>query len=310
MPTTQFDVFLAHVEGMSELAGSFKEDLRYVAQQWRKAIVDDLLGRDYAGKLAAQQISEISQQLSTQLTQLGYTDLVGEFTTLYQQSQTYAESILAVGRLADPNALLGMTPIPSNLLKQLQAFDYSAFVQEIGPQATRVIARELTMSAISGVKRSETLAVVEQQIGSFVENAGSYADTALRMADRVITMETWAEGGIDRFRYFGPADNHNRPFCQAHVGRIYDLSEIKAMSNGGGGSWSNALRYGGGIRCRHTWSPVVSEPRQWEDGDPSMRYDSIVKEERVRVKANRAAFKKASRQTSSTGLNDQFGWTG
>jgi hypothetical protein len=56
----------------------------------------------------------------------------------------------------------------------------------------------------------------------------------------------------------------------AHIGKIYPLTEIKAMSNGStrfGSVWT----YGGGPRCRHVWAAVVDEEAKDHELTPYRR---------------------------------------
>ncbi|MBN9658639.1 MAG: hypothetical protein J0H49_10710 [Acidobacteria bacterium] len=315
MPTLEA-IVLEHIHELDSQSAAFREDMTLIARRWRQVIIDDLLGHDFQGKLASEQISLISRKLGDQLVRLGYPELAGEYLLTFVESEAYASALSRVTvPLGHAETIMGSTPLPANLAKQLRDFDYSAFTAEIGPAATRVIAKELALSAIVGKKRSDILETVESHIGSFAENASSYADTALRTFDRVVSMETWDEAGIDRFRYFGPADNRNRPFCSSHVGKTYDLSAIRTMSNGAG-RWSDVLRYGGGLRCRHVWAPVVSERSDLRPAEQLSDWDTILQEERSRVGADRAAYRRAQAKyyrdnadLLTKGVDVQVGWS-
>lgn len=60
--------------------------------------------------------------------------------------------------------------------------------------------------------------------------------------------------GFTKFKYIGPNDKFNRPFCKHHVGKVYTSEEIAELDNGQG---LEVFQFGGGYNCRHYWQPVV-----------------------------------------------------
>lgn len=89
------------------------------------------------------------------------------------------------------------------------------------------------------------------------DKAVVHADRALRSFDRFVNNTLFQAAGITSYKYFGPNDNVTRPFCRDHVGKVYQLAEIKQMSNGST-RYGDVLLYGGGPRCRHTWTPQAT----------------------------------------------------
>lgn len=63
-------------------------------------------------------------------------------------------------------------------------------------------------------------------------------------------------GEVAAFLYLGPDDSKCRPFCAAHVGRVYKAKDIARMNNGQG---LEVRTFAGGYNCRHVWSPISLE---------------------------------------------------
>lgn len=63
-------------------------------------------------------------------------------------------------------------------------------------------------------------------------------------------------GEVAAFLYLGPDDSKCRPFCAAHVGRVYKAKDIARMNNGQG---LEVRTFAGGYNCRHIWSPIGLE---------------------------------------------------
>ncbi len=87
--------------------------------------------------------------------------------------------------------------------------------------------------------------------------------TASAALDRASTIESERLAGGEWFRYVGPSIGA-RSFCAQHVGRVYHISEIMAMTNGMGLS---VLYYMGGYHCRHRWDGVSVEVAKLERSD-------------------------------------------
>lgn len=233
---------------------TFQKALTEIAARWKSMIIDGCLGNDAAGKLAGEHIAIRSQQISQMLNQSGFYQLSHKFEEAHSYSESYANNILEKVPPGTAQSTIGDTPMPDSVIRELIHFDTSVFEQEIGPGAANAIARQLTLSVIAGVKRSVILGNVEQQLGSFTNQASSYMDTALASFDRTVTGKIWEHAGLQDFKYLGPNDNSTRPFCRSHVGHTYSLTEIRAMHNGAG-RFDDPWVYGGGIRCRHRWVP-------------------------------------------------------
>jgi hypothetical protein len=64
-----------------------------------------------------------------------------------------------------------------------------------------------------------------------------------------------AESDDPRFRYIGPFDSKNRPFCRFVLSqdKEYTLREIRALDRRPDAQLIPTMIYGGGYNCRHRW---------------------------------------------------------
>jgi hypothetical protein len=255
MATATVDsLFEQHTQQLDSSRLTFQKSLQEIAARWKSMIIDGSLGNDVQGKLAGQHIAIRAQQINSMLNQSGFHQLGQQFAEAHSLSRAYADAILEQVLPGTAQKLIGDTPMPDSVIRELINFDVEVFNQEIGPGAANAIARQLTFSVIAGVKRSISLENIEDQLEKFTDQASSFMDTALASFDRTVTGKIWEGAGLCSFRYLGPNDRSTRPFCRSHVGHVYPLIEIKAMHNGAG-RFDNPWIYGGGIRCRHRWIP-------------------------------------------------------
>jgi len=97
--------------------------------------------------------------------------------------------------------------------------------------------------------RIKRLSLIEEQHISTISNTiqlGLARQDAMRVA---------ISQGNKYFRYMGPKENI-RPFCREHLGGVYSIDEIRAMSNGQG---LPVEYYCGGYNCRHRWVVFMGE---------------------------------------------------
>lgn len=144
-------------------------------------------------------------------------------------------------------------------------------------------AREVQTRAlmqVNGLKLSELYRVMNERMGQAPATAASVADTSATIFLRSVHERGYARIEEDapeplRFRFIGPHDKLERPFCDAlHQGKAidrqqgkrrlfapastaadgsYTREEIARMENG---QIPNVMLSGGGYRCRHQWIPV------------------------------------------------------
>lgn len=157
-------------------------------------------------------------------------------------------------------------------------------------------AREVQTRAlmqVSGLKLSELYRVMNERMQMAPATAASVADTSATIFLRSVHERGYTaierDGDPLRFRFVGPHDKLERPFCDAvaHTGKgidrqqgkrrifappaaadgSYTREEIARMDNG---QIPNAMLSGGGYRCRHQWIPVAIAPGPAPKPDPKV----------------------------------------
>lgn len=85
----------------------------------------------------------------------------------------------------------------------------------------------------------------------YLETVANTAGAAVRRSQLFLDAEN---AGVKKYKYAGSTGGNIRPFCAAHVNKIYTLDEIQKMDNGQGLS---VQFYCGGYNCRHRWIPLI-----------------------------------------------------
>jgi SPP1 gp7 family putative phage head morphogenesis protein len=241
-----------HIAALNAQIDGFTLALEQIGAEWKPkvlALLADL--KDARSRNQLRALKEIAVKLQSQLNDLGYTTLAKDIVTSYDKSAEYA---LKMTDAVDAPKTVNTT-IADDLLKQVKALDLSAY-HAMGADAVRELARNITMDAVSGVSRSQIIKNVQAVIDKkLVNRAKQYVDTATRQFDRTVSMKVWKQADIKKYKYFGPKDSKNRDFCSEHVGKVYTVAEIEQMDNGFPAPWNNVMVYGGGISCRHVFSP-------------------------------------------------------
>jgi hypothetical protein len=248
-----FTLFNANEQRLTASLDGFERGLTDVMRGLSNALIDTPNWDYISGKLGVRSIIHTQQQLRAELNQLGYDDLVQKFMTNgYVPSEVFAETIYgALGK-----SELNLVPMRSDILTQLKQYDFSQY-QEFGNRAIQETSKQLVMNTIGGKKRSAVIKDIQESLGIKVDQARVLADTSLRSFDRQCQWQTAKEAGADLFRYGGPKDLKNRPFCAEHAGKEYTGAQIAKMNNGQK-QFGNVKLYMGGARCRHYWLPIVS----------------------------------------------------
>lgn len=91
-----------------------------------------------------------------------------------------------------------------------------------------------------------------------VPDAETLANTAVAQFDNAYMFENAEQAGVKQFKYDGALHANSRPFCKAHLGRIYTEAQIEQLNNGQGLSVRSSC---GGYNCTHFWTPVIEEDK-------------------------------------------------
>lgn len=120
-----------------------------------------------------------------------------------------------------------------------------------------VVARLLWQAMSRGVFNAQPTDVILADLADVLDASEprirTLYDTSVSIYGRQVEA---LQAGNDEgtvFAYMGPADQKTRPFCLAHVGRVYTRADIDALDNG---QLDNCFLTGGGYNCRHVWMEV------------------------------------------------------
>lgn len=133
--------------------------------------------------------------------------------------------------------------------------DFIAEARDIAERFNRRVFEIVRRAAIRGEddyeieNRIKRLSLIEERHISTISNT-----IQLGLA-RQGAMSVAISHGNKYFRYTGPKENI-RPFCREHLGKVYSIDEIRAMSNGQG---LPVEYYCGGYNCRHRWVVFMGE---------------------------------------------------
>jgi hypothetical protein len=192
------------------------------------------------------------------LEDAGYNTLLDEFTGKFSEQFSFLQDVLKFlsGSMTAP------LPDISFSAADLKVFD--AFKLGAQAQITSVVegaagaAVSRVMFSVGGVKFSDLVSTLVDQLDTSVGKARSIAETAIATFNRTITDRAFQIIEKDlpqqqiRYDYAGPMDNKTRPFC-AHLLRLarsYTRAEIDQMNNG---QLPGVFITGGGWNCRHVF---------------------------------------------------------
>ena len=117
-------------------------------------------------------------------------------------------------------------------------------------------ASQVLLKGVMGAQdEGELLAELEDLLNETAAHARTLYETGL--SEFVQTMTALHSDGTpdEAFLFSGPIDARIRPFCLAHVGRVYTRKAIDAMNNG---MLNNTFISRGGYNCRHMWHRVAN----------------------------------------------------
>jgi hypothetical protein len=145
-------LYSQHEHAITARIAGFEDAITSIANNLVDHLID-LEGFSGPGPwLERRQLVFLQSQMRGQLNKMGYPDVCSKLISHYDESAVFAHSTLPL--LGHPSQHL--IPLRSDTLQQLKDLDLSAF-EEIGNNAIRVLARQVTMNALIGTKRSEVI---------------------------------------------------------------------------------------------------------------------------------------------------------
>ncbi|MBO8183321.1 MAG: hypothetical protein H0Z28_11120 [Archaeoglobus sp.] len=102
------------------------------------------------------------------------------------------------------------------------------------------------------------------------------------------------KAGLEYRLYYGAIGRNSRPFCRAHVGKVFSMKQIEKMRNG---ILEPVKIHRGGYNCRHIWQPVDPE---WDNSlkpvKASAKTIEIGNARRITVFVNKAQAERLKKQ--------------
>lgn len=239
------DAFVASFEAdLRAIVNRFLRRLRAELEDWS---VDDE-GRLVADLANLGRAIAFRKQLAAWLQEEGFNALAAR--VLDQPFDALAESVLAGSAVAGGAKVLA--PAGFDILtafKELRLAD----LLDIGDGLTRQLASR-ALEGVIGLRPVDALVTdFAAAAGLSERQARSLYDTAVSMFTRQVEQLHASGDDSELFVYVGPFDSVIRPFCERHIGKVYDRKTIDAMDNG---QLPNVFITGGGYNCRHTWKRV------------------------------------------------------
>ncbi len=118
-----------------------------------------------------------------------------------------------------------------------------------------VVARALWQATARGIFGSQSVDRILADLAEVLDRTAPHIrtlyDTSISIYGRQVEVLAASDDKDAIFLYLGPDDDKTRPFCEAHVGRVYTRKAIDAMDNGSS-LGSPVLLVGGGWACRHS----------------------------------------------------------
>ncbi len=130
------------------------------------------------------------------------------------------------------------------------------FYKKLSERANRRLATEISAKLAAGEPVEEIAQVLRRKWQLPYNQLAATVRGVARASSRANAVLTAMSYGAQAFRYVGPRDELNRPFCADRVGKVFALGAVSKMKNDFGQA---AWLFCGGWNCRHYWEPVMEE---------------------------------------------------
>lgn len=225
---------------------SFSRQIKAFLDRELRRLIADVEGREVKAIDAARILGGIRSKL----VEAGLGNILAEIEELYgKELLRLEESLARYGK-----GVTIFTSADVTVVQTLATFDIEQFANQIDvtvDEFRSVVMRQV----LSGqpVDGAEIISKLSDRAESYGE---TNLNTALSGMYRSFTVSKSQELGLELYLYVGPDDDITRPFCEARVGKVYTLDEIKDWDNEQG---LDPLIYCGGYNCRHQLSPISLE---------------------------------------------------
>jgi hypothetical protein len=218
--------------------------LRDLERQLRTLVLEANAGSRTALARAVR-AAKMRREVQTALDAAGFGDLAETATSgsldrlIEQMGSLRGAAKLAAFTTSDQSRILA--------LKEIARLDLLGAGQELSHALWRTLAQGLFAQR----KVVDLLTDLADAVDVEESRLRTLYDTTVSIFGRQV--EAMKAGPDDVYAYVGPIDTKLRPFCRAHVGKVYTRDEIDALDNG---QLPNTFLTGGGYNCRHVWQAV------------------------------------------------------
>lgn len=278
MPTVR-EILVRHNAYQDSLLYSFESNLREIVMraqartlailQSRLKIIDGVIDAT-PGNLM--QLRATNKIFLRELEDAGYSRLVEAFVGEFRGTLPYLnETIELLGEQAGQKWKLDLKAKDQNLLAGVQANTVWAIEDTMGSVAGAAITRGLF--GVAGLKFGTLVDTLVEKLETSIARARTIADTSMSTFYRTATDRAFQTIEKDlpaqelKYRYSGPVDKLERPFCRrlTDADKGYTRPQIDDMSNG---QLPNVFITAGGFNCRHQW---ILDTRDLEGAPPSRK---------------------------------------
>jgi hypothetical protein len=193
-----------------------------------------------------------------EMDRAGYTATVSAFTASFSgQLPTIHNMLDLISESSEkPLPELDFTATDLNVFKSVAATSAQNIQTVIAAEAQKAVSK--IMFSLGGLPFKDMVSIIQDGFGMTLKSATDYADLAQSAFYRVALQTQYDKIQAKtkrelRYRYSGPRDERNRPFCahlMATAKDSYTREEIDAMNNG---TPLPVWTFCGAWRCRHEW---------------------------------------------------------
>lgn len=264
MPSLQ-DIHDRQERHYNAMLVAFEDHLREIIGRAQSATLDRLLKKLTVTGGAIEQtaanirtLRRLNDIFMREMNRAGYERLVNAFVNGFPQQLPFLQETLAVisEQLKEPLPPVDFTAKDLKVFSAVRANSVVALEGVIQSGATTAMTQALF--SIGGLKFSELVSTLQQKFDTTLARATTLADTAqatfyrtaLDRAYQIIEKD--APAIPQTYRYSGPEDSRNRPFCHRLLtaDKGYSREEIERMDNH---QLPNVFLTAGGWNCRHQW---------------------------------------------------------
>lgn len=234
-----------------EASATFARGLTLVVKQTERElgkVVRDASEGASTAILKGRNATRAKLQIRTALEDAGYDGLIEDATGVPLDQM--AKAVLAL-RAADreittTDAFLARV----EALKALYATDLLDMGQSL--------SNALWQATVRGIFGAQPVDKILADLAAVIDDTEAHIrtlyDTSVSIFGRQVEALQAGNDPETLFVYLGPDDEKTRPFCQKHVGKVYNRAEIDALDNG---QIDNVFMTGGGFNCRHMFQEIA-----------------------------------------------------